>query len=131
MINIYKYCYYKIFSFGTKRLSWPAPYITSLVLFITPISLIILTIYRILLINKILIDLDLRYFEFGILLMAILIIPNYFYFVWNQRYLKIEKTFENESKFQQMIGSSLVLLYFIGTFIVFIIVAAIPIHGLQ
>jgi hypothetical protein len=126
MVNPYKYTFYKIFKFGTRVFNWPDPAYFSVLCFVILIGYNILTILRVLALNGNQIHLPFSESAFAFLLVIVLIIPNYFYFVWKDRYKFFILKFQSEGQLQKVLGSILVFLYFIATFLLFIIVCSIP-----
>jgi hypothetical protein len=124
MINIYKYLYFKIYSFGIK-LPWPNPKIQSVLALLTFEMLNYLMIIRILLLNGIKIRIANK-IEMTFIVASILFIFNYLYLVHNNRYKLIYESYKHETNRQRFWGSVLVLIYMVGSFIVFIITATIP-----
>jgi hypothetical protein len=128
MINPYDYTFYKIYNLGTKRLNWPNPKTNSLILFVIPFLLHITTILRILLLKNIninfLINIDVKLLSCFFLL--ILLVPNYLIFFRKNRIQLILAKYQNEPKVNKIIGSALVIIYFLCSFILFIVVSTIP-----
>ena len=59
----------------------------------------------------------------AILLMFLLVVINYFIFMYKKKYLNIKEKFDNESKHQKVIGSTIVYFYFFLSFILLLVLA--------
>jgi hypothetical protein len=128
MANPYDYLFFRIFKFGTKVSNWPLPAISTIIVLIMPLGINFLTIYRILLLQNVNVDFikQMDHDLVSVILMALLFASHYFLFCRHRRYESIIKRYENESKKRQTIGTVFILTYYLGTFILVILVGSTP-----
>lgn len=119
MKTIYNYLFYKIYRLINRLGNYDVAF-SAMMPFITLIYLNIITImFFIKPINNI----NKANYKIVIIIIGVfLLVINYFFFIYKNKYKRLIKQFENETKRQQVLGSLLVSSYAILSFILFFIV---------